>query len=316
MNARALGMIGAAVVGVLLAAQARLNGALGAELGDGVIAALISFGGGLAVLLPAAVLHPAGRRGARRLVAEVRGSGGLRAWHCLGGVCGAYLVITQGVAAGGLGVALFTVSVVAGQVTSGLVVDRFGLGPAGPQPVTVLRLVGAALAVFAVLIAVSAQLGDAQVSWLVLLPGLAGLGLGWQAAVNGRVQQVASTLTAATLNFGVGTLALVLASAAVLVLRGAPERFPTEPWLYAGGLIGIVVIVGNVALVRFTGVLVLSLGLIAGQLLGALLLDVLVPVPGSVVVPSTVFGVLLTLLAVGVAAVPDRRSRPDPGLPR
>ena len=69
---------------------------------------------------------------------------------------------------------------------------------------------------------------------------------------------------------------------------------------------------GSVALVRYTGVLVLSLGMIAGQLVGALLLDVF----GPGVATSTVVGVLLTLVAVGVAALPDRAGRAARGLPR
>nr|WP_246868878.1 DMT family transporter [Saccharopolyspora sp. ASAGF58] len=42
-------------------------------------------------------------------------------------------MFTQGMAATALGVAMFTVAVVAGQISSGLVVDRLGLGPAGPS---------------------------------------------------------------------------------------------------------------------------------------------------------------------------------------
>ncbi|WP_263249627.1 DMT family transporter [Saccharopolyspora rosea] len=310
---RALGMAGAALVGVLLALQSRLNGALGARLDDGLAAGVISFGGGFVVLAVCTAAIPSARRGVALLVTEVRGPDGLRAWQCLGGVCGGYLVFSQGMAASALGVALFTVAVVAGQVSSGLVVDRFGLGPGGPQRVTVARMAGAALAVVAVVLSVSAQLGGVHGSWLVVLPALAGIGLGWQAAVNGRVKQVAgSAVTAATLNFAVGTLSLGLAFVLELLVRGAPRAFPPQPWLYVGGLLGIFVIGGSVALVRYTGVLLLSLGMIAGQLVGALLLDVF----GPGVATSTVVGVLLTLVAVGVAALPDRAGRAARGLPR
>lgn len=309
-------MVGAAAVGLLLAIQARINGALGARMDDGIAAGLISFVCGFAVLFAASLLIPRARRGFRNLAAELRAPGGLRPWQCLGGVCGGYLVFTQGTAATALGVAMFTVAVVAGQVSSGLVVDRLGLGPAGPQHVTPARLVGAVLAVVAVLISVSAQLGGAQASWLVLLPALAGIGLGWQAAVNGRMKQAAdSAVFASMVNFGVGMTALALAFAVEVLVRGLPE-FPAEGWLYTGGFLGIFVIGGSVALVRYTGVLLLGLGMIAGQLVGALLLDVFAPATPDGIATSTVVGVLLTLVAVGVAAMPDRAGRGARRLPR
>lgn len=313
---RALGLAGACAIGVLLAIQSRTNGALGAALGDPLAAGLISFGLGSIVLLVAAlVLRPA-RRGVGVLVRSVRGRTALRPWQCLGGVCGGYLVFTQGMAAGALGVAMFTVAVVAGQVSTGLVVDRFGLGPAGPQPITSNRLLGAVLTVGAVLVSVSTQLGGSHASWLVVLPALAGVGLGWQAAVNGRVKQTSgSAVTAAALNFAVGTVALGLAFGLELLVRGLPDPLPSEPWMYLGGFLGLFVIGGSVALVRHTGVLLLSLGMISGQLIGAVLLDVFMPAAGGIA-GSTLLGVVLTLVAVGIAVLPDRRGRPAAGLPR
>ena len=140
---RLFGVLGAGLAGLLLAVQSRINGALGARLGDGLETAVISFGVGLVGLVLWTACTPNARRGLRGVLQEVRSRGALRWWQCLGGVCGAYLVFSQGVSAGVLGLALFTVAVVAGQVISGLVVDRFGLGPAGPQRVTGARTVGA-----------------------------------------------------------------------------------------------------------------------------------------------------------------------------
>ncbi|WP_246868877.1 DMT family transporter [Saccharopolyspora sp. ASAGF58] len=180
---------------------------------------------------------------------------------------------------------------------------------------TPARLFGAGLALVAVVIAVSTQLGSGRASWLVLLPALAGIGLGLQAAVNGRMKQaVDSTVFAAMFNFGVGMTAVALAFAVEVVLRGLPP-LPADAWLYTGGFLGTLVIGGSVALVRFTGVLVLSLGMIAGQLVGALLLDVFAPA-GAGISTSTFLGVLLTLVAVGVAAMPDRAGRSARRLPR
>ena len=57
-------------------------------------------------------------------------------------------------------------------------------------------------------------------------------------------------------------------------------------------------------LVRSLGVLVTGLGMIAGQLLGSLGLDLLVPTAGTVVEAATVLGTLLTLASIVVATLP------------
>jgi transporter family-2 protein len=55
--------------------------------------------------------------------------------------------------------------------------------------------------------------------------------------------------------------------------------------------------------------------MIAGQLLGSLALDVVLPAPGTVVAPATVLGTILTLAAIILATRPGprgalRRQRP------
>ncbi|SBT54603.1 DMT family transporter [Micromonospora narathiwatensis] len=295
--------------GVAVAVQSRINGELGVRLADGIAAAVVSFGLGLLVLLVLVPATPGGRRGLAALRAALR-EGSLRPWQCLGGVCGALLVATQGLTIGTLGVAVFTVAVVAGQSGSSLLVDRAGIGPTGRQPVTPYRLVGAALTVLAVLLAVSDRLGDPGALALALLPLAAGVGIAWQQAVNGRVRGAAgSALTATLVNFTVGTLALLATLAVEVAIRGRPAGgFPSEPWLYLGGPIGIVFIALAAAIVRFTGVLLLGLATIAGQVVGAVLLDVLLPTAASHPGPTTLVGAALTLVAVLVAALgPPRR---------
>jgi transporter family-2 protein len=57
-------------------------------------------------------------------------------------------------------------------------------------------------------------------------------------------------------------------------------------------------------LVRSLGVLVTGLGMIAGQLLGSLALDLVFPSPGTVVALPTILGTVLTLFAIIVATLP------------
>jgi len=136
----------AVVGGVAAAGQARINGELGVRLHDGIAAATISFVVGLLAVAAVAAATPAGRRGVLALRTALR-RGELRWWQCLGGLCGATLVVSQGVTAALLGVATFTIAVVAGQAVSGLLVDYWGWGPTGRHPLTTGRVAGAALAV-------------------------------------------------------------------------------------------------------------------------------------------------------------------------
>ena len=71
---------------------------------------------------------------------------------------------------------------------------------------------------------------------------------------------------------------------------------------------GIVFIALGAAVVRYTGVLLLGLGMIAGQVTGALVLDELVPGDAGRPGWNTVLGAILTLVAVAVAVLPARRS--------
>ena len=310
-TARRAGGAGLAMIaGIALAVQSRINGELAVRLADPIGAATISFGSGLLVLAVLVPLLPAGRAGLGHLRAALR-EGRIRPWQCVGGMCGGFLVATQGLTVPTLGVAVFIVALVAGQSSSSLLVDRAGAGPAGPQPVTTPRLAGAVLTVCAVLLAVGDRIGHPSALALAVLPLVAGLGIAWQQAVNGHVRAVSgSALVAGLVNFFMGTAVLLIAFAVSVAVRGFPSQVPDGPWwLYAGGTLGIVFIALGAAVVRYTGVLLLGLGMIAGQVTGALLLDEVVPGDAGRPGWNTVLGAALTLAAVAVAVLPTRRSR-------
>jgi transporter family-2 protein len=305
-----LAIVFAIVCGAGVAVQSRINGELGRRLDDGFAAALISFGSGLVILSVALAVSPVGRRRLTRVRDALR-TGELPWWYVCGGAAGAFLVLSQGLTAAVLGVALFTVAIVAGQTVSGLVLDRVGLGPGGRRALTPARVTGAAIALVAVVWAVSAQLGGSVPAWMLVLPLIAGLGIGWQQAVNGQVRVTArSALTATFINFVVGTAVLLVLMLVHSALVGWPRPLPPDPWLYLGGAIGCVFIAGAALLVRITGVLVLGLATVAGQLIAALFLDALAP-GAHPIAWSTVGGTILALVAVAVASVRWGR-RPTP----
>lgn len=290
-------------IGAMNAVQSRVNGALGSELDDGFLAAAISFGSGLLVLVVAMMFAPVGRTGISKLRDAVR-ERTLPWWTLFGGVSGAFYVLSQSFTATLLGVALFTVGVVCGQTLSGLAVDRFGIGPGGRRMLTTPRVVGAILTLAAVAWAVSGQLNADVPLWLIWMPLVAGVLQAWQSAVNGTIRVVShSVLTATFLNFVMGSLALAVVLVIHVVQDGWPTSLPTSPWLYTGGVIGCVFIAASALVVRIVGVFVLGLAVVCGQLLSALALDLFAPTGAVSVSPQIVAGTALSLVAVAVVGI-------------
>ena len=300
--------------GLAIPVQGRINGALGSRLDDGIAAAVVSFSTGLVLMVLISVILPRGRAGLASILPAVRRQAFPRIYVLAGGI-GALFVFAQSFTVGLLGVALFTVATVTGQTMSGLLVDRLGIGPAGKKSVTGIRIIGCLLTIAAVAWAVSPRFagtpgagldgGAAALVLPLLLPVVAGFLMSFQQAMNGTATVHYGTPIAATLvNFVAGTVVLWIAWAIKLAVAGPANPLPAEWWYYLGGPMGCVFIGLGALLVRSLGVLVTGLGMIAGQLLGSLALDVALPAPGTIVAPATVLGTILTLAAIVLATLP------------
>lgn len=300
---------GAVAIGVMTAIQARINGVLGVRVDDGIVAGLISFAVGLLALIVVIACIPSARRGVARLRRGVR-ERSIPAWMLLGGACGALTVSTQGLTAGVLGVSLFTVGVVAGQTLHGLVLDRIGFGPAGVVAVTPGRVLGGMLALAAVGISISGDVLATAPLWMLLLPFAAGVGIAWQAATNGRLsQRVQSPLTATLMSFIAGTVVLLLAAGISVAVRGMPHALPTEPWLYLGGFLGFAYILLGAFIVAHTGVLLMGLGSVLGQLSASIVIDLVWPTAAGPALWQLIAMVIVAVASVVAAAMPRRRRR-------
>jgi len=303
---RLLPLLAALVAGSMLVIQSRINGGLATQLHNGLEAALFSFGGGLLILSIMLTVHRPFRVGLVGVAAAVR-SGQLRPWQVLGGLIGGFFVAVQATTVPLVGVAVFTVSIVAGSSSASLVVDWIGLGPAGRQPISTRRVAAAVLAVVAVLVSVSDRLGNASFAIPAILLVLAAGGLSAvQQAINARVGVAArQPVSAAWINFLGGTAALAVVLAVAGMTGATAVSTPSgDWWLYLGGSCGVVVVALGVWLVPKIGVLLAALLTILGQLACALLLDLVVPTPGTSVGWHLVVGVLLTL---GAALLAMRR---------
>ena len=303
-------LVGSGFAGALIAVQSRLNGGLSQQLGDPYLTAALSFGTGLGVAAIFAALSRRGRKGFGLVWREFR-SGHLPWWALCGGAFGAFLVLSQGLVATVLGLAMFTVGIVAGQVLGGLLIDRMGIGPGGRVDPTWPRVLGTVLALAAVAFSVFADLFAAEKMdsklWLIVVPILVGAGVSLQSAVNGVLRSAAqSALTATTISFLFGTLLLGAIAAVSVSINGWPTAWPSEPFYYLGGALGTIFIGLAAVLVRTAGVLLLSMSNVAGQLIASVAIEMGMPLAGGVT-SGMLVGTCIALFAVLIATIPSKK---------
>ncbi|WP_327294091.1 DMT family transporter [Streptomyces sp. NBC_01197] len=294
------------LAGLLSPLQSTVNGALGKNINDGNAAAVISFGTGLILMAVIVFARHATRRQALSLPRLLR-DGTIPWWNCVAGLCGAAVVLSEGVTVGTLGVAVFQIALISGLVISGVVCDRVGATSTVKQPITLPRGLGALLAIVATAVAISPNFQVPGTIALAVLPFAAGLLAGWQPAGNSAVATGSgSMLVSIGLNFLVGFVVLGIGLLVRASTGSVRFTLPSTWWMYTGGVLGLLSIALMALLVRGLGLLLLGLASIAGQLTGSLILDVISPSVGQPLHAVTVLGTVIALVAAGIGMIPSR----------
>ena len=300
-TAQALAFTFAAGAG--LAIQALINGRLGESLDSPTLAATVNQTVGVISLLVVGIATGA----LARAWQAVRAGARLRWWHLAVCANGALYLTVTAAAAPKVGVALLTVALVSGQTVGSLAVDRLGLSPAGRRQLTVVRVLGVALAIAAVAIAALGPHSDPHLL-LLGLAVVAGVGMALtQAGMGHLAMRTGEPVVAATISFAIGGL-IILVVALAVTGGSAPGGWSAPPELWIGGIIGAATAVAMAATVKTLGVLRLMLSVVAGQSLGGIVVDLFAPAAGEGVTLRTVVSVLLTFLAVVVSGMVPRRS--------
>lgn len=282
--------------------QARVNAELGFITGDGLLSAFLSIFSGFVILTTVVALSPKTRK-SLALVPVLLKTKKLAWWHLLGGASGAFYAVAQTTTGILLGVALFSVAIVSGQTLSSALADRYGIGPSGVHKLTPPRVVGTIVVLIAVVVSVGGQLDASFSVWVAFVPFIAGFLFGLQLAVNGRVRKETESVAASTfINFGVAAVLLFLIVAVKSIFTPLPSELPADLWLYTGGVLGSVFIAGSAFVVARIGVLVLGVSVVAGQLMGATVIDLVAPSPLHPLTFSTVAGVVLAIIAVIISS--------------
>jgi transporter family-2 protein len=295
------------IASVIITAQSSVNSELNTYTENPLITALINFTTGLIVLSVMMIFSRPIRQGFISIPRLVR-EGRLKRWQLFGGLSGAFFVASQSSLVQVIGVAIFTVAAVAGQTSAALLVDKAGIGPAGKQPVTLMRIGAAILGIVGVLVSVLGQDSTGQFAFgAVLISFAAGALVSTQPALNGQIANHTGQPVAATMvNFIVGFITLVVVYAIAQQVNPQSFNVPPMPWenpvIWLGGPFGVLFVLTASFMAKTLGVFLFTLTSVVGQLSGAILMDVLFPTASTNITWQLLLGISITGAAVVLAS--------------
>jgi len=295
------------IASVIITAQSSINSELNLFTEYPLVTALINFATGLLVLSLVMLISRPIRQGFARIPSLVR-AGTLHRWQLLGGLSGAFFVATQSGLVQVVGVAIFTVAVVAGQTCAALLVDKFGIGPAGKQAVTVARIGAAILGILGVFVSVLGQGSTTQVAiGAVFIAFAAGAIVATQPALNGQIaNHTGQPAAAAMVNFVVGFIVLVVVFGVKQQISPQQIIVPPMPWenpiIWLGGPFGVFFVLTAAFMAKTLGVFLFTLTSVVGQLSGAILMDVVFPTAVTNITWQLLLGISMTGAAVVLAS--------------
>jgi len=295
------------IASIIITAQSSINSELNTYTENPLITALINFTTGLMVLSVMMIFSSPIRQGFISIPRLVR-EGRLKRWQLFGGLSGAFFVASQSSLVQVIGVAIFTVAAVAGQTSAALLVDKAGIGPAGKQPVTLMRIGAAILGIVGVLVSVLGQDSTGQFAFgAVLISFAAGALISTQPALNGQIANHTGQPAAATMvNFIVGFITLVVVYAVAHQVNPQSFNVPPMPWenpvIWLGGPFGVLFVLTASFMAKTLGVFLFTLTSVVGQLSGAILMDVLFPTASTNITWQLLLGISITGAAVVLAS--------------
>ena len=292
-------ILAAVIGGSMMAVQARANSGLGQEIGSGIFAALVSFSVGLVIIGLFTLLIRKNREALSNTIQKISAKE-IPWFFVLAGSIGGFFVIMQGVVAGVVGIALFSIGVVSGSAIAALVLDGYGMLGLTKRAIGLRRIAGILVALVGLIIA--SDIGSHVPSPLIALPFIAGIGIGFQQAMNGKFGKLAQSPAVPTFfNLVAGTTFIAIA---LVIVEGftLPTSWPTNPLFYLGGVVGAIYIFMQVLILPRIGALSMGISMLVGQLTGSVLLDLFVPIAPHPVTISTLLGIALTMLGAALVA--------------
>jgi transporter family-2 protein len=114
-------------------------------------------------------------------------------------------------------------------------------------------------------------------------------------------------LATAWLNFASGTIVVVIALSVDLALGATIKPLPSNFWVYTGGTAGLIFVAVSAYIIKHLGVLNFVILNIAGQLVGAVMIDWLAPAKAGSLNGYLIFGTVLTIISIAVSKLYEGR---------
>lgn len=215
-------------------------------------------------------------------------------WAYTGGLCGVFGLVGNILLMTRLGSVQTIIFPVLGQILMGLLIDHFGLMHSDVNPLTLLRVAGAALVLGGVVTVAAARMSgkalpgaqslaheEERPSALSLLPWrLLGVAMGMagavQVAANGYLGRHAeSPLFSSIVSFGGGVMILAAIVLALRLLKGSAPKGDAVPWWswIGGGISGAIYVFSNVIITGVLGTGTTVIVFLLGMTLGGVLVD-------------------------------------------
>jgi transporter family-2 protein len=294
----------AALSGLLIALQSRVNGELSSNLHSSIQAALISFATGLIAISFIGINNYQIKLGLIRLKNALR-TKEFPWWGISGGMLGGIFIAFQSMLIPKVGVAVLSVGYIAGQTVTSLVIDKIGFTGGGAIHISKRRVLAASLTVVGVIIAVWDKLQASSITIITaILTVSSGVVVAVQRALNGKVNEVTNqNFSTSLVNFFMGTSLLTVLFVFLYFFDFSGwSSLPNSPWwMYTGGIWGVLYIAFAATVVQHLGVLHFILYSVGGQLLGSLFLDLIIPVTNLGVSLYLIVGILFSYLGVVVS---------------
>lgn len=242
-------------------------------------------------------------------------------WVWLGGVLGVVYLTGNILLFPKLGGIQTVLMPILGEILMGLLIDNFGLFGGATHSITVLRIIGAILMIAGIIFAVvlpertrkDSYQGTAEKDTQVpyrglwqLLGVLFGTFAACQTSINGHLGHLLhSPIQGAYVSFIIGALLLLI----LVLIQQHSLRLPTGAithnpwWIWFGGFIGAVFVLGNVYLVPIIGTGLTVVIVLFGQIVGGLVVDQfgLFSAKRNPIVPLQIVG--LVVMVVGVMLI-------------
>ena len=268
------------IIGIGLPMQTSINSRLKVSVGSPFVASLISFSLGtlflalITLLIDKSLLFPLNLFGKEPF------------WLWIGGLLGVIYLTSNILLFPKLGSVQTVIMPILGQIIMGLIIDNFGLFGSLVQPLNWSRIVGAILVVIGVIGAVSINQiivyrhkkflpEKAKNLWFYRLIGIVmGMFSATQTAINGHLGIVLnSSVKAAFVSFFVGTISLIIIVTIIHPNLSFQKNKDTPWWIWLGGFIGALFVLGNVYLVPKIGTGLAVVIVLVGLIVGSLLID-------------------------------------------